>query len=407
MKVLISCYACSPFKGSEPGMGWNFVKCLSKSHELYVISEGKFQQDIELYYSEHPHEKINVHFYFIWKKRHKKLRKLWPPSYYWFYRGWQHKAYLLAQKLDLKENFDIVHQLNMVGFREPGYLYKLKKPLVWGPIGGTHLTPWILLPSMGLYGAIYYGMRNLLNLWDIHFKSLPRIYAKCADSILCAIKDTKDVVANVWGRESIVIPEVGLLEKNYQSFAVIKRDPDEKMRIIWSGQHTPAKALNLILEALYICKHKNMIELHVIGEGKCMPKWKKQAIDMHIVNIIWHGWVPRNEALAIMQTGHVMAISSLADLTSTVLLEALSLGMPSIALNHCGFANVINDDCGIKIDINSQKRVVHDFAMAFDKLFEDEDLRLKLSEGAYNNALLYTWDAKAKKIDEVYNKIVR
>ena len=34
MRILVNCYACSPYKGSEPGMGWNFVKGLSKYHEL-------------------------------------------------------------------------------------------------------------------------------------------------------------------------------------------------------------------------------------------------------------------------------------------------------------------------------------------------------------------------------------
>ena len=32
---------------------------------------------------------------------------------------------ILGLKLDKKENFDIVHQLNMVGYREPGYLWKI------------------------------------------------------------------------------------------------------------------------------------------------------------------------------------------------------------------------------------------------------------------------------------------
>ena len=113
MKVLVNCYACSPYQGSEPGMGWNFVKCLSRLHVLHIITELKFKADLDRYFEEHPEDKPFFQFYFIEKNRHKKLRKIWPPSYYWFYKAWQKKAYKLAMTLDEKENFDIIHQLNI------------------------------------------------------------------------------------------------------------------------------------------------------------------------------------------------------------------------------------------------------------------------------------------------------
>lgn len=57
MKVLVNCYACSPYQGSEPGMGWNFVSNLSRMHELHILTECKFKEDIDKYFEEHPEEK--------------------------------------------------------------------------------------------------------------------------------------------------------------------------------------------------------------------------------------------------------------------------------------------------------------------------------------------------------------
>ncbi|MBM9532177.1 hypothetical protein JWG42_18650, partial [Desulfoprunum benzoelyticum] len=55
LKVLISAYACSPYKGSEPGVGWGFVAELAKHHDLWVIvEEEKFRADIERYLDENP-----------------------------------------------------------------------------------------------------------------------------------------------------------------------------------------------------------------------------------------------------------------------------------------------------------------------------------------------------------------
>jgi len=142
MKVLVSAYACSPYKGSEPGVSWGFVSALAKYHDLWVIvEEEKFHDGIERYLKENPEFSKSVRFFFLRKHRSRILRKLWPPSYYWYYQRWHKDAFKLAQQLHREVNFDLVHQLTMVGFREPGYLWKLGIPFVWGPVGGMGLFP--------------------------------------------------------------------------------------------------------------------------------------------------------------------------------------------------------------------------------------------------------------------------
>ncbi len=404
MKILINCYACSPYKGSEPGMGWNFVRCLSKMHELHIITESKFQPDLEKYFAEHPEDRKACHFYFIRKERHKKLRKIWPPSYYWFYRKWQKEALRLARELDSKEHFDLVHHLNMVGFREPGYLWRMDKPLVWGPTGGMHQSPWVLLPYIGFYGMLYYGIRNILNLKDIYLKKLPRKMAERSNVIIAATQDAHDAIKDVWKKDSVIIPEVGLVDSALTECN--DRDWDGNLKIVWTGQHTPAKALNFLLEALSQCRNASNMELHVLGQGKYTNRWKKMAAKMGVDNIIWHGRIPRDQAIDIMKSCDVLCITSLADLTSSVLLEGLSYGLPVIALNRFGFANAITDECGIKIDIYSKKQVVNDYAKSLDLLYEDTEKRQALSKGAYERAKAFSWDHKAKIIDEIYTKIV-
>lgn len=404
MKVLVNCYACSPYKGSEPGMGWNFVRSLAKMHELHIITEGKFQKDIEKYFDENPDERKYYKFYFIWKERHKTLRKIWPPSYYWFYKSWQKKALMLAKDLDAKENFDIVHQLNMVGYREPGYLWKMDKPFVWGPIGGLENTPWCMIPTMGIKGLVYYTCYNIINSWQMRTSSRVKAAIHKANVMIAATVNNHNVLKKLYNKDSVIIPEVGFTGSADNSYAF--RNVDEKLRICWSGQHTPGKALNLLLEALAL-EHREDIELHVIGQGEKTNEWKRIADSLGLRNIIWHGWVERSKALDIMQSCHLFCITSLKDLTSTVILEALSYGMPVIALDHCGFSNVITEQCGRKIAIDKKKQVVRDFALAINELADDEALRRRLSEGARKRALEYNWEDKAKTISEIYNSVKR
>lgn len=404
MKVLVNCYACSPYKGSEPGMGWNFVKGLSAHHELHVLTESKFEPDLQQYMNEHPKELRNVHFYFIRKERHKKLRKIWPPSYYWFYRAWQKKALRLALELEQKEHFDVVHQLNMVGYREPGYLWKMGKPMVWGPMGGFNITPWKLLPTMGMKGCLFYAMRNIINLWQMHNLNIVRKAIEQSDAVIAATEDDKNAVLKLWNKQNMVIPEVGFVGS--AEYHILPRNG--KMKICWSGIHTPRKSLNLLIEALATLPNLNNIELHVLGDGVCTKRWKSMANKLKVSDsIIWHGWLEKEQAQKIMADCHVLVITSLSDATSTVLLEALSKGLPIIATNHLGFANVVTQNCGIKIDLHNHNQVVHDFAQAITRIESDETYRQALSRGAFQRAKDFSWEGKIQKINEIYEQIVR
>lgn len=402
MKILISCYACSPFQGSEPGMGWNFVSALSHKHELHILTEGKFKSDIDRWFETHPEDKKYFNFYFIDKTRHKRLRKIWPPSYYWFYREWQRKALSTAQELDREHHFDLIHHLNMVGFRECGYLWKMDKPIVWGPTGGMHISPWCLLPHIGLYGMVYYGLRNIINIWQMHSKKTPRMMARKSNAIIAATKDSQEAIKSLWGRDSTIIPEVGLLENSIIRFPKTR---GKILKIVWSGQHTPSKALNFLLEAISNSSNKDSIELHVLGKGVYTERWKKIADKLKLTNVVWHGWVERSVAIEIMQTCHLLCITSMADLTSSVILEALSYGLPVIAPDCFGFSNTLTEECGIKIPIHSKRQYIKEYTTSIDKIFNNEAYRLRLTNGALLRAQDFRWEKKAEMIDEIYNNI--
>ena len=405
LKILISAYACSPGRGSEPGMGWNFVMGLSRYHQVHVISEEKFKSSINGFFTEKPELEKDVKFYFIKKRRNKFLRKIWPPSYYWYYRQWQRKALLLAQKLDRLEDFDIIHQLNMVGYREPGYLWKIDKPFVWGPVGGLEDSPWRFIPSLGLKGLLFYTGRNTINMLQRHLLARPKKAAnhQCS-AIIAATEGNALWIKRLWGKEATVINEVGLVPMK-QSGLIKRENAKTPLRIIWSGLHTPRKNLPLLLNSLP--KINFAYELHILGAGEMTSRWKKHSMRLGIdKSSKWYGWVDREQALGIMQSGHVFCITSISDLTSTVSLEALSCGLPVICLDHCGFSDVITDDCGIKIPITTPAIAAIDFANALKKIYKDETYRQCLSEGAFKRAADYSWGKKIDLLNSIYDSLL-
>lgn len=404
LKILLGCYACDPGYGSEPGMGWNFVSHIAKHHEVHaIVEEGEFKANLTRYSKQHPEEVQNITFHFVPRTHHETIRKIWPPSYYWFYRNWNKRAYKLAAKLDKEENFDIVHQITLAGFREPGYLWKLGKPFIWGPIGGFSQTAWCLLKGTGLHSMLYFGMRNILNTIQKKFGYAGRKVAPQAHTILVSDFQGMQDVSTLWNKTPVHMLEVGTQPTRTQNTTSL-RPLESTFRICWAGQLIPLKALELLLHALHLCHEKN-IRLEVLGKGENLKKWQKLAVQLGISNrVTFHGYVEHQQALKMMKKCHIFCHTSIKEGgTGTVILEALQCGLPIIALDHCGHAAVIDDSCGIKIPIHSRKQIIKDLAEQINRLANNEDLRHTLSVGAITRSRFFSWEEKMKQLNQIYS----
>jgi len=405
LKILVSAYACSPYKGSEAGVGWGFVSALSRLHDLWVIvEEEKFREDIVRYQAENPEICSSIHFIFLRKKRNRLLRKIWPPSYYHYYHQWHLDAFELAKGLHREVRFDIVHQLTMVGFREPGYLWQLGLPFVWGPVGGMGIFPWRFLTVVGWFGAVYYLGYNLYNLLQMYLQKRPRLAAQTAGiGLITATPENQAGALKYWECPSTLICEVGLSPATTKE--LLRRNTGEPLRIVWTGQHTPGKALNLAISALGRVSADLEWELHVLGKGERTETWKRMSEQVGIVSHChFHGWLERDAAMNIMASAHVMLITSLRDLTSTVTIEALALGLPIICPDHCGFSSVVDASCGIKVPVGSPKQLVESLADAVVCLIKDEDFRHQLASGAVCRSAEFFWEKKAAVVDRIYRQ---
>lgn len=402
LKVLLGCYACDPSRGSEPGMGWNFAYNISKHHDVHaIVEEGEFKESLERFSRENPEAVRNITFHFVPRSHHERLRKIWPPSYYWFYRAWHKKAYQLAKELDKRENFDIVHQVNMAGYREPGYLWKLGKPFIWGPLGGFKNTEWQLLPGLGMRDYIYFALRNLVNSYQKRYSEAAQRVSKEAHTIIVSDPDGANVVKNLWKRTPLIVREVG----TYGSSQIPQIAPHTygtPLRICWAGTLVALKALPILLRALPQCRYS--VQVEVMGGGVKETEWKKLTKELNLEHCVrYHGFIPHCKVASVMSSCHVMCITSIHEGgTTSICLEALQGGLPIVALDHCGFASVIDETCGIKIPIQSQAEISAQLAKALDRLAEDEDLRLRLAHGAYERSKDFTWDAKMQVLNRVY-----
>ena len=404
-KVLLLAYVCSPNHGSEPGVGWNWAVESAKNFDTWVISkEGEFAEEIRGYLKDHG-EIPGLHFTFVdkssWTKHFRRIRVF----SYLSYNRWHLRAFRIAQRLHQQIGFDLVHQINFTGFREPGYLWKLDAPFVWGPIGGTQNYPWRFLGEADLVGALTEGLRSVLNCLQLHFSPRVRQAASHTRLFLAANSTNQRDFAIVHRVRPILMLETGL-----HSVPVLPRgrDPQRQvLHLLWSGDLAPHKGLSLLLKALPLLGMKLPYELRILGSGRLQRRWRRLARRLDIAdNVTWMGRLPLQQVIAQYRWADVFVFTSLRDTSGNVVLEAFAAGVPVICLDHQGVHDMVTEDCGIKIPVTVPGEVVNRLAEAIMTLAQDRVLWERLSAGALRRAREYEWPRQGERMAALYRNML-
>lgn len=410
LKILINAYACSPGMRSEPGMAWNWVSNLAKFCELYIITEGEFREKIEEVVPTLEQGK-NMHFFY--NPVSEEIRKMcWNQGdwrFYKYYKEWQWKTYLMAKDICKDEKIDVLHQLNMIGFREPGYLWKLSQengvPFVWGPIGGLKQFPTAYLKEAGLKMQLFMRLKNFLNIWQLKHEKRVDEALKTAKLLISSIPDSYRALKKYKGLESIVIPETGCFLSEDISTS---RFDTEEFHIMWVGKFDFRKQLPLALQAVALAKNPKL-KLDVYGSGSVgqVEMAKNIAEELGISDlVIWHGNQQNDVVMEAMRKAQLFFFTSVNEDTSTVVLEAVSNRLPVVCFDACGMSAVIDDSVGRKIALSHPSQSAHDFAQILNELEGNRALLKHLSENCKQRQMELSWEAKARKVVEEYERII-
>jgi glycosyltransferase involved in cell wall biosynthesis len=404
-KVLVSSFAFNPIKGSECAVGWNYVRAIAAENEVWVLTRSLERDDIEQYQLQHPDALRNITVQYVEERFRNLNGPIGKITNYLRYKRWHWDAYqqgrILAQKID----FYLTHQLTGIGFREPGHLWRLGKPFVWGPIGGLQYFPSHLLQAVPLSVRPFYMLKNLSTAWAMHVAPKPRRAAAAATVLIASSSDIGTKIRTLWNRGSFISSEVTVPE--LEPVPLRRRENGEALRIAWGGNCDPRKALNIVLLALEKVNRTTLDwRLIAMGDGPLFEPWKALARDLGIADRCeFRGRVSRSEVLSIMASSHCLVQPSLYDATSTVVAEALAYGLPVVCLDHFGFKDAVNAGCGIKIAPIALDQVIEDFARAIEMLGRDESLRYSMALAAQETAENLSWRRKQEVIHKVYDQI--
>ncbi len=387
----------------ESRLGWHRAVEAAKRHNTWVICEGNesHQRLLEQSVANIPGLKITC------VPRTTFEHRFWdaPGFLYYLYNRWHRRAFKVAQTLHEEIRFDITHQVNFCGFREPGYLYQLDVPFVWGPLGGTQNFPLRFLRETCLIDGVYELFRGLLNAFDLRISRRVRLAAKKSAVVLSANTTCQRDFMAAHGKVSELQLETGL--RIIPGRIKPHRKAGEPLNILWSGRLKAWKAFPLLLQSLAKLPSDVSYRVRVLGYGVCEGRWKRQAERLGIADRIdWVGWPSYATSLEHYAWADVFAFTSLRDTSGTGLLEALSFGVPIIGLNHQGAADIITPDSGIAIDPKSKASICDGFVKSLISLYRFPDQLECLSRGALRRAEFYHWDRLGESMAKVYESVL-
>lgn len=398
-KMLLLAYACAPFRGSEPGVGWNWALQTARFFDTWVITrEQGYGETIRRYLSEHG-EIPGLHFVYVPRSWFQQLLMKTPGLYYLGYRGWQRRAFRAARRLHADVGFDLVRQATFMTYREPGYCWKLGIPFIWGPWGGTQNYPWRFLSLAGPLGAVQEGLRSVANFIQLRISHRIARGAAKAALLLASNSSIAEDFAAVHHHQPEILAGNGIDAVDDERPWSTESRP---LRILWVGRLESLKALPLLLYALRQVATDTPFELRIVGQGSKRATWERLTERLGLqeqVTFLPHQSV--SELWEQYRWADLFVMTSLRDTLPTVVLEALSVGLPVLGLDHHGMSDLVSPACGVLVPVERPTQVIDALARELRGLAADPERRRRMRTAALRQAERFLWDNQGRQMAEL------
>lgn len=402
--IVMTAYAINPFKGSEDGMGWNFVLQAARENKVIAITRKNNGPHIEKYMAAHPDERY---------QRIQWVYQDWPKSLlFWkkgpilsliYYYFWQIMvAFYVRRRL---ENYDIVHNVNFHNDWTPSFLWITGKPMVWGPVGHH---PKIDSQHLAFYGKkallgdrMLWGMKNLF--W--HLDPFLYITKKKASHVFCMNSEAQGVLG-LPDEKCSIMPSVATEE--------VKSNSDKKgFTVISAGRFVPLKGFDMTILSFAKFLHslplqdRKGVQLKLVGQGPYQKQLEQLADDLGITrHVEFVSWIERSALQDLYASSSVYLFPSYEG-AGMVVAEAMMHGLPVVCWDNCGPGEFVPEKSELRVPLNCNRDyAVQLFSSKLHTLFYNSILlanESKLARERYTS--FFTWEKRGEQLANVYARI--
>ena len=397
-ELLISAYGCEPIKGSEAGVGWNWVLQMAKHNTLHVITRANNQEWIEKYLPADVEK--NIVFYYYDTPAFIKNMKNKAKGLYFYYFWWQLGIMPLVYKINKEHRIDYNMHLTFGSMWMPTFLPFCKTPFIWGPVGGGDCEPKSFIKTLGLKQRIMQRGRYVMNALSFLHPSII-IPALKARKIICRTEGSANVIPSFLRHKTEIMLETAMEGDIFNYYR--KNREDKQIRFISTGRLMASKNILTAIRALALLPKDIDFKYTIVGSGPQKKMIENEAKKLCIsdkVELVEE--LPRADVLRTLEESDVYLFPSLREGGSWALMEAMVIGLPVICLDWAGMKITVDDKCAFKLPVTSPEQMPKDMAEAIRKLINDKELRIKMGNaGRERIRNVYNWNSKGVFMEKV------
>ena len=402
--ILISAYGCEPLKGSEAGVGWNWVIQMAQHNRLHVITRANNQASIEAHLPNELKNNIIFHYYdapsFIrqLKKRAKRL--------YFYYFVWQIGIIPIVRHIIKTERIDYTMHLTFGSMWMPTFLPFFSTSFIWGPIGGGDCEPWPFLKLLPFKQKVIQSFRYVMNALSFMHPGV-MFAAYRAKVILARTPNTARAIPNCFRAKVQTILETAMEDSVFEHKCVYQLN-DDVVRMITTGRLLPNKNILTAVKSLEYIPKDYRVRLTIIGSGYQRREIEETAKRIgRSQDVVIIDELPREEVLAVVERSDIFLFPSLREGGSWSLMEAMAIGLPVICLDWAGMAIITDDNCAIRIPVSNPEQMPKDMAGAIITLIKNPGLREAMGKAGRNRIKeVYNWKTKGLFVEQLFNSLL-
>ena len=413
--ILVTAYAMDPYKGSEEGMGWNFVLQIARYQKVIVITRTNNGPNIRKSIAEHPGRQDlfdRIRFlYFDWPYLLRWWKKGPLLSMIYFY-GWQ--LSLAVWLLFKRPEADIVHNLNFHNDWTPSFLWILGKPFVWGPVGHHPKIPRAYL--LAVYGGKEYRKDRLLWMMKSffwHADPFLRLAVARADTVICMNSQAPEALRLKKNRFCI-IPSVASedVAAGPADCFLTGNGGRRDFTILSAGRFVPLKGFDLTIRS-FAGFHRQLtkaqqpfVKLVLVGSGPQKALLEEIIAEEGIgtsLQII--EWIPRAQLKDLYDLAHVFLFPS-HEGAGMVVAEAMSRGLPVVCLDNAGPGEFVHPDSRLKVGYSTYGETVRDLTDKLIQLHGKADyyqFESGLARQRFNDH--FRWNNRGDQLNKIYTSL--
>lgn len=421
LRVLLVMEQCNPDLASVPLVAWHVQEALREFVDVTLVTHERNRDAFEA--RQVPVEIVpESQMVRTWYRAVVDPigRRIWPLYHtlnFPIYAEFDRRAWRLCKERLFNGAFDLVHVMTPMMPRYPSRMAAAagRVPLVIGPVNGGIPFP----PGFNKVARAEHSHLNFLRaLGRMLIPNYRRTYRSAA-AVLAGSTYTLQMVREMFDlpaeRMHLVcengVSKAFLVEAAARRAAAIRfdSDPSRLLRLLFVGRLVPYKGADMLLDAISALPEalRKRTQLTIVGDGQERGRLEAMASAPPLRGRVkFTGWIPQQATAEHYSAADLFCFPSVREFGGAVVLEAMACGLPCIVADHGGIGEYVNANCGVKLPPTDRITLVNGLRDAIEALAADPARLESLGHGARQRAAQFSWQNKAREIEQIYRHVL-